>query len=108
MSAVSDFGDADGAEVLAMSAELFVLLLALVMEDQNFLGAAVFQYLSGNQRALAAGANLAIAALHCEHVVELNGAVGLRLGLDPNHIAGSDPVLLSTRANNSVHASSVQ
>src|SRR5207245_7475851 len=56
-----DLGDAHRGEGLAMSSELLVLLLALVVEDQHFIGASFFDYAAGDAGLAAGAGDLAIA-----------------------------------------------
>src|SRR5581483_4445399 len=89
-----DFGDLERSEALAMALELLVLLLALVVEDQDFLAAAFAEDLSGDGGVFRA-AKLALAVAHGEHVGNLELA-GLRLWsrIDFNDVPGRDAELL--------------
>src|SRR5438105_14940012 len=89
---------------LAMSGQLLVLLFALVMEYQDFVAAALFHHASTDARAIALGAaNLALLGAHRQHVDKINLAMRGRGLLDPDHVAGRHPVLLSTCADHRVH-----
>src|SRR5262245_11154723 len=97
-----DFGDAHRAERLAMTAQLLVLLLALVVEDDDFRPAALFQHFAEHTGFGLRASNLALRARNRQNVVELDLAVGAEL-LHPNHVAGRHPVLLTTGADDRVH-----
>src|SRR5437879_5048146 len=104
-----DLGDAHRGEGLAMSSELLVLLLALVVEDQHFIGAAFFNHAAGDASFAAGAGDLAIASAHGQHVVESDGAAGGRLllaFLHTNNVAGRNPILFPASADNRVHSSS--
>src|SRR6266699_2585922 len=87
-----------------MSGDLLVLLLALVVEDQNFLAAALIEDFAGHQRSRLWTRNLPLAGRHCQHVRELDLAVRPScLGLQADYISGRHSVLLSTSADDRVH-----
>src|SRR5580704_779058 len=98
-----NLGDAHRGERLSMSTQLLVLFLALVMEDENFLGASLLDDLAAHVRAGLRQANLTIAAGNRQHIAELDFAVCIGLGLQANHISGRHSVLLSTGADDRVH-----
>src|SRR5713101_6277982 len=87
-----------------MSGDLLVLLLALVVEDQNFLAAALVEDFAGHHRSRLWTRNLPLAGRHCQHVRELDLAVcPPSLGFQANHVSGRHSVLLSTSADDRVH-----
>src|SRR4029077_761866 len=99
-----DLGDAHGSVSLAMSAQLLILLLALVMEDQNLRGAALLHDFTGHERSGLGAADLAGLAGDSQHLVEFYFPVGaVALILESNHIAGRHPVLLTSGADDRVH-----
>src|SRR5438477_5456398 len=59
-----DLGNAHGSEGLAMSGELLVLLLALVVENQDLIGASFFDHTAGDARLAAGAGDLSIARAH--------------------------------------------
>ena len=71
-----DLGDAHGGESLPMSAQLLVLLLALVVEDQNLRAATLLHDFAGHERIRTGLANLPAARRNRQHVVEFDLAVG--------------------------------
>src|SRR5215471_9261836 len=88
-----------------MAKDLFVLLLALEMEDQDLIAASCLHYLSANHGALA-GPELAFFVGDRQHIVELDGvALVGRLLLDLHYVSGSDSILLPPGANHRVHNS---
>src|SRR5260370_42423711 len=88
-----------------MSKDLFVLLFAFEMEDQNLVGAPGIHYLAAYERALTR-TDMTFLAGNSEHVVELNRvAVAGRQLLDLYYISRSNPILLSPGANHRVHNS---
>src|SRR5579872_2520825 len=107
LSAKGDLGNAHGREVLPVPAQLLVLLLALVMEDQDLRAAAFFNDLADHARTRSI-VDLAFFARNCEHG-KLHQAIGAgaRL-LHSNYVAGRHPVLLATGADNRVHTSSMK
>src|SRR5207248_8076385 len=101
-----DLGDAHRGERLAMSSELLILLLALVVEDQHFIGAAFFDHAAGYASFAAGAGDLAIASAHGQHVIESDGAAGGRrlLGfLHTNNVARRNPILFPASADDRVH-----
>src|SRR5580698_2013058 len=99
-----DLDDPHCSVVLPVSAQLLVLFLALVMEDQDLLFAALLHDFAGDLRAILGHADLAGLGRDCQHVAEFNLAVGAgALALHSNHIAGRHPVLLPTGADDRVH-----
>jgi hypothetical protein len=88
-----------------MSAQLLILLLAFVMEDQNLLLAALLDHVATDKRTGLRFSDLAVASRNRQNIAELNSTVGARtLTLDTNDIAGRNPVLLPTSADDRVHA----
>src|ERR1700680_4846281 len=71
-----DFRDAHRGVGLAMSAQLLVLLLALVMKDQNLGRAALFHHLANYASLGLRFPDLARFPRHCEHVGEFDWAFG--------------------------------
>src|SRR5579862_5557057 len=103
LSANGDLGDAHGGEGLAMAAQFLVLLLALVVEDQDFRTAALLDDLADYAR-VGLLADLTGLAGYGQHIGELHLAIGAGAQfLDSNHIARRHPVLLATGADNRVH-----
>ena len=97
-----DLGDAHRGEGLAMSSELLVLLLALVVEDQHFIGAAFFDHATGDARLAAGTGDLAIAGAYSQHVTKSDGAAGgggLLGFLHTNNVAGRNPILFPASAD---------
>src|SRR5215472_1582964 len=100
----SDLGDANGAKGLAMSAELLVLLFALVVEDKHLGAAAFFNHLADHARFRLRASDLAFRTRNGENVVEFDVAVGTGAEfLDTDHISGRHPVLLTAGADDRVH-----
>src|SRR6266850_5952486 len=96
-----DAGDADRSELLAMSDQLFVLLLALKLEDQDLVAAALFHHLAGDASALGVGRK-GVAA-DGQNVGELDRAAAMLRLFDLDHVAGGDTVLLAAGADDCVH-----
>src|SRR6202158_5641117 len=67
----SDLGDADRGIVLPVSAQLLVLLLAFVVEDQDLLAASLLYNLAGYERARPRRQNAARLGRNREYVAEL-------------------------------------
>jgi hypothetical protein len=101
----SDLGNAHGGKGLAMSKDLLVLLFALEMEDQDFVGPSRLHYLAAHPRA-SAEADLAFLAGNGQNVIELD-FVPMACGqfLDFHYVSGSNAILLSPGANHRVHNS---
>src|SRR5271166_2511993 len=98
-----DAGDFHGGVRLTMPIQLLVLFLALVVEDQNLVGAALLDHLAGDER-LRRLAQFALGAAERQHLVELHGfSASLRQFLDLNNVAGCDAILLSPGADHRVH-----
>ena len=100
----SDLGDADGGVVLAMSAQLLVLLLALVMENEDFRAAALLRRFRRSRARRIADGDLPSAPETAS--TSLNStwpSVPVAWLLHSNHIAGRHPVLLTTGADDRVH-----
>src|SRR5271157_2937235 len=98
-----DAGDLHGGVRLAMSIQLLVLLLALEVEDQNLVAAALLDDLSGDKR-IRRLADLALGGADGQHFVELHVlAASLRQLLDLNYVSGRDAILLSPGADHRVH-----
>ena len=90
LAVVGDLGDADRGVSLAMSAQLLVLLLALVVEDQNFCAAALLHDFAGHQRRWIPGLPIWPLAGDGQHVAKLDlpvGAVALVLQLESHRRA---------------------
>src|SRR4029077_3284440 len=101
-----NFGNAYGGKCLAMSTQLFVLLLAFVVEDQNLRAPAFFDHVADNPRFGLRLANLAFCAGDRQHFGELHVTVRTSTDLlDSNYIPGRHPVLLATGADDREHAS---
>src|SRR5215471_8658902 len=101
-----DLGDADGAEVLAVSAELLVLLFAFVMEDEDLGAASLLDDLAGHARFAAGAHDAARFRRDGEHIAELDLAVGSIYFFHPDDISRGNLVLLTTCADHRVHKSS--
>src|SRR5450755_804897 len=71
----SNLGNADGGEILPVSTQLLVLLLFLVVEDQDFLAASLFNHLAAYERARTRRQNAAHLGGNRQHVAELDLAV---------------------------------
>src|SRR5580704_6326560 len=100
----SDLDNPHRGKVLPMPAQLLILLLAFVMEDQDLFLAALLHDFTGHLRARLGHANLARLGRDRQHVAEFNLAVGAgALAFDPNYIARRHPVLLATGADDRVH-----
>src|ERR1019366_1675923 len=96
-------GDLHGGKWLAVSVQLLVLLLALEVEDQNLIGAALLDHLTADE-GLRRLDQFALGAADGQHFIELNVfAAGLRQLLDLNHVPGCDAILLSPGADHRVH-----
>src|SRR5579863_9765864 len=98
-----NLGDPYRREILPVSTELLVLLLALVMENQNLCAPALFDNLAGHARTRCWHGYLALAAGNRQHVAEFNLAVCVSLRFQPNHVSGRHPVLFATGADDRVH-----
>src|SRR5437868_14237076 len=96
-------GDADRGELLAMSDQLLVLLLALELENQDLVAAALFHHLASNARALGIGGKSL--AADRQHVGKFNVAAAVLGLLDLDHVARGDTVLLAAGADDCVHRS---
>jgi len=104
----ADAGDLHGRERLTVPIQLLILLLTLVVEDQDFVGSPLFDYLSGNEGARRF-AQFAFGAANRQHLVELNVfAAGLRQLLNLDYVAGCDALLLSPGADHRVHGNASQ
>src|SRR5215472_17589325 len=85
-----------------MAAQLFVLFLALVMEDEDFRSASFADDLADNA-SVRLGADLPLLTGNCDDR-EFDLAIGAGSDfLHSNHIPGRHPVLLSTSADHRVH-----
>src|SRR5215469_550158 len=85
-----------------MAAQLFVLFLALVMEDEDFRSASFADDLADNA-SVRLGADLPLFTGNCDDR-EFDLAIGAGSDfLHSNHIPGRHPVLLSTSADHRVH-----
>src|SRR5437868_6652379 len=99
-----DAGDADRGELLAMSDQLLVLLLALELKDQDLVAATFFHHLAGDAGAFGVGGKVIVA--DGENVGEFDLALAVRRLLDFDHVAGGDTVLLAAGADDCVHMKS--
>src|SRR5437763_14370123 len=105
LSVIGDLRNSHGGKWLPVSGNFFVLFLALVMEDQDFLGSTVADYLTGHKGTRFWTRNLSGAGRNREHVAELYFAILIAsLGFQANHISGRHPILLSTGADDRVHS----
>ena len=96
--------DLHGRERLAMPIQLLVLLLALEVEDQDLVGAALPEHLPGHE-GLGRLAQFAFRAADRQHLVELHVfAVSLRQLLNFDYVAGCDAILLSPGADDRLHS----
>src|SRR5438445_4103757 len=99
-----NLGDTHRGERLTMSPQALVLLLALVMENQNFLVSAFFHHLADHARFRLRPGDLTLAAGYGQHVAKFDGTVRSSARFFySNHIAGRHPVLLATGADDRVH-----
>ena len=90
-----------------MSLQLLVLLLALVVENEDLVCAAVAEYLADHVSGAAGARNVSFFGRYCQNFTELNLVVlDWSQFLDPNYIAGCDAILLSPGADDRVHNSS--
>src|SRR5215469_2518440 len=100
-----DLGDTHRGESLAVSAQLLVLLFALVVEHEDLGAAALLDHFA-HYACFPRLCALPFAAGNGKHIVELHGTFGARaLSLDSNYVAGRNPVLLATGADDRVHSS---
>src|SRR5205807_491939 len=100
----SNLRDAHSAEGLPVPAQLLILLLAFVVENQNLRSAAFFHEFADDPRSRLRLRNLSFATRHSQYLGELHLAISARGQLlHSNHIPGRHPVLLSTSADNRVH-----
>src|SRR5215469_9193395 len=107
LSAKRDLPDAHGRVRLPMPAQLLVLFLALVVEDQDLCAAPFFHHFAHHARVRLI-ADLPFFARHGHHgEFHLTVAAGPHF-LHPDHIARRHPVLLPTGADNRVHTPSVK
>src|SRR5271155_1081793 len=101
-----DLGNAHCGVRLPVSAQLFVLLLAFVVENQNLRAASLFHEFADHPRSCLRLPDLAFATRHSQYFRELHLAIGARSQLlDSNYIPGRHPVLLAAGADNRVHTS---
>src|ERR1700733_277611 len=99
-----NLSNAHGSVGLPVSAQLLILLLALVMENQNLRSASFFHQLANDSRACLRLADLAFSTRHCQYLGKLHLAIGARCQpLHSNHISGRHPVLFAAGADNRVH-----
>ena len=85
-----------------MSAQLLVLLLALVMEDQNVGAPALLQHLAGDQ-GFHFGLPSSFAAGYGEHIAKLHVAIAIRDdAFYPHYVPGRHPFVCHG-ANDRVH-----
>src|SRR5580658_1328428 len=102
----SNLSNADGSVGLPVAAQLFILFLALVMENQNLRAASFFHQLTDDSRSSLWLADLAFSARHRQYLGKLHLAIGARgQFLHSNHVSGRHPVLLAAGADNRVHTS---
>src|SRR5580700_11168147 len=96
-----DLGNADGSVGLPVAAQLLVLFLALVMENQNLRAASFFYEFADDSRSRLWLADLPFSARHRQYFGKLHLAVGARGQLlHSNHVSGRHPVLLAASADN--------
>src|SRR5260370_5330583 len=100
----SNLRDAHSAERLPVPAQLLILLLALVVENQNLRSAAFFHEFADDPRSRFWLSDLTFSTRHSQYLRELHLAIGAcgQL-LHSNHIPGRHPVLLPAGADNRVH-----
>src|SRR5947207_3123408 len=100
----SDLGDAHLGKGLAVSLKLLVLLLALVVEDQDLVVAALFEHLAADPGAIALGAtDLALFGADGQHIGELHLAFFGSLFFNANYVPGRDTILFSPGADDREH-----
>src|SRR3954453_23123388 len=98
-----DARDADSGELLAMSDQLLVLLLALELEDQDLVAATLLHHFTGDAGALRVGGK--VVAANSQDVGKLDRALAVGRLLDLDHVARGDTVLLAAGADDCVHRS---
>src|SRR5581483_2757614 len=102
-----DLGYPHGCKRLPVPTKFLVLLLALVMEDQNFVVPAFFDHLAADASFRLRLSDLPVAARHGQHVVETYVPVSAVSNLlYPDHIPRRDSILLTTGADHRVHTHS--
>jgi hypothetical protein len=90
-----------------MSAQLLVLLLALVVEDEDLIGSAFSHNLAAHSCFRLWFADLSVATRERENFIETNFAVGAVADLlHPDHVSGCDSILFTTGADHRVHTHS--
>src|SRR6476660_8738487 len=103
----ADFHDAHRSVGLTVSAQLLILFLALVVEDEHLIASNFAENTAGDQRFRLRTSNLAIGTGNGQHLWELYTAVvfifGGRQFFHPNHVTGRYAILLSAGANDCVH-----
>src|ERR1035437_3335300 len=98
-----NLGDADRGIVLPVSPQLFVLLLALVVEDQDLVAASLLDDFASYERSRPRRQNATRLGGNRQHIAELDLAVLVFLCFHPDYIARGYPILLSTCADHRVH-----
>ena len=98
-----DLVDADLDEVLTVALHLLVLLLALQLEDQDLVAAALAEHGAGDFGAGQVGGELAGLVADGDDVGELDGAVGVGGALELQLLTRGDDVLLAAGTNHCIH-----
>src|SRR6266850_2068479 len=88
-----------------MSAQLLILLFALVVEDEDLLAASLVDDFAGDARFRSGIYNTARLGRNREHVGKFDAAIGAIDLLDPDHVSRGHLVLLATSADHRVHNS---
>src|SRR5271165_260626 len=102
----SDLGDAHCREILPVPAQFLVLLLALVVEDEDFLAPALIDHFARHVRSRPRHHHAPGLSRHRYYVRELHPAVCAAHLLDPDDISRRYLILLATRADHRVHRTS--
>src|SRR5262249_32171002 len=105
LAIISNFRDANRSERLPVTGQFLILFFPLVVEYEDLVASSLPQHFTHNTRFRLRLANLTFACRNREHIPEFDLSIGaIPLALDANHVAGRDPVLLSTRADDGVHS----
>src|SRR5437660_2521415 len=87
LSIKSNLGDADRGVVLPVSAQLLILLLALVVEDQDLLAASLLDDLASYKSPGSRRQHAARLGRNRQHVAELDLSALIFLRFHPDHVA---------------------
>src|SRR5438552_3878678 len=87
-----------------MSAQTFVLLFALVMEDQDLIVAAFLNHLADYARLRLRPGDFTLGTRDCQYIAELQLPISASARFfHSNYVTGGHPVLLPTGADDRVH-----